>query len=86
MTRRMVVPPFTPGLKGSFPNKRAAKDFRGTGRRGWGGRRVVEPKAGPIPLLRRLPCPWFFSTLAVHMGDALHRTSWKQGGCEWHSA
>lgn len=30
MTPRMVVPPFTPGLKGSFPTKRAAKDFCGT--------------------------------------------------------
>lgn len=36
MTLRMVVPPFTPGLKGSFPTKRAAEDFCGTGRGGGG--------------------------------------------------
>lgn len=59
MTPRMVVPPVTPGLKGSFPTKRAAKDFCGT------GGRVVEPKAGPIPRRAHGSSPSLLCTWAM---------------------
>lgn len=53
MTPRLVVPPFIPGLKGSFPTKRAAKTC-GTGGGGSGraqGRTNSTTQEASVPVV-----------------------------------